>query len=118
MGNESEFFGWAATLRGWTHPINRRLPWLKYLLAVTSILGFAVVMRLASDWSWVVVIGWVVFGIIWFQVFSRWRDFWWGRKRGSSRANDLLVSLAAIVLILLGAFTWPIWMAFGEDMFD
>lgn len=118
MGNEDEFFGFAAKLRSWTHPLNRRYPWLRYVLAVVSIGAFWALMRISGEWSWVVVTGWVILGLIWFQIFSRWRDFWWGRKRESSVVTDVIHGLAEIVLILVGSFVWPLWMAFGEDMFD
>ncbi len=116
--NEGEFFGFGASLRSWTHPINRNYPWLKYFIAVASIGAFGALMRITGDWSWVVVITWLMVGIFWFQVFSRWRDLWWSRKRSFSRVKDLFMSLAVIGLILFGSFIWPVWMAFGEDMFD
>ena len=118
MDNDSEFFGFGAGLRNWKHPLNRKYPWLKYAVAIASIGAFAALVRIAGDWSWVVVIAWFLIGISWFQIFSRWRDFWWGRKRSFSLVKDLLLSLATIGFILFGAFTWPLWMAFGEDMFD
>lgn len=118
MGNESEFFGLAAKIRSWTHPLSKRHPWLKYCLAIVSIGVFFTLMRLAKDWQWLVLIGWFLAGVVWFQIFSRWRDSWWSRRRGRNIFTAVSWSLISIALILVGAFAWPLWMAFGEDQFD
>ncbi|MBI4033803.1 hypothetical protein HY379_02270 [Candidatus Saccharibacteria bacterium] len=118
MRNEDEYFGFASKIRNWTHPLSRRYPWLKYVVAAISIGAFAALMRTTGGWSWVVLIGWFLIGIIWWRVFSRWRDLWWGRRRDLNPIKDWILGLHTIGFIVVSSFTWPFWMAFGEDIFD
>lgn len=89
---------------------------MKYLFPLPAVGAFCSMAILArhTSWEWLLLAGWIWFGLVLFILVSRHWDIWWTRKHFRNRLADRLFQLAIAAFVLLYSAAWPLWIRVGD----